>query len=263
MRECIQRAVATIRERYDEPLRLDDLARAATMSKFHFLRTFRDFTGVTPARYLSAVRIYEAKRRLCSTGLDVAGISVEVGYGSLGTFTRRFTGCVGLPPTIYRRVARGEAAHPWTDSGPATFDCRLGTVSGTVSVPPSASSPIFIGLFQSRIPQGQPVARTAVARPGPWRISGVPSGTWYLLAATTAAEEPPKGERVVGEPPAVTGGSLLVDSSHRLQVLGCADTRVDLTLSSPEWTDPPLLIAVPGLEPFHQPAVATRRQDAR
>ena len=135
MEALVRRAVTTIRARYEEPLSLDDLARTATMSKFHFLRTFRDITGVTPGRFLSAVRLHEAKRLLLGTGMDVAGVSVQVGYGSLGTFTRRFTECVGMPPTQYRRLARGESVAMPGGLAPKHANPQAGTIAGICCIP--------------------------------------------------------------------------------------------------------------------------------
>src|SRR5271168_2482578 len=63
----IELAVAYMRENYSEPLSLADIARSAMLSRFHFSRVFREATGVSPGRFLSAVRIYEAKRMLAST----------------------------------------------------------------------------------------------------------------------------------------------------------------------------------------------------
>ncbi|CAM5566892.1 HTH-type transcriptional activator RhaR [Streptomyces glaucescens] len=113
MEHLAQGAVITIRERFHEPLSLDDLARSVMVSKFYFLRVFRRITGVTPGRFLSAVRLHEAKRLLADTRLNVADISAQVCYSSTGTFSRRFTASVGISPTQYRRISRGECAeHP-------------------------------------------------------------------------------------------------------------------------------------------------------
>jgi len=190
LESLVRQAIGTIRERYEEPLSLDLLARTATMSKFHFLRTFRDITGVTPIRFLAAVRMDEAKRLLFATSMTVAEISIQVGYSSLGTFTRRFTECVGLSPTAYRRASRGIAVAETEGSRPWSTGHQLGTLSGTVQATAGTSSPIFIGLLERRIPKGRPVAFTTVSEPGPWRLPDVPGGTWHLLVAARAEQLP-------------------------------------------------------------------------
>jgi AraC family transcriptional regulator len=242
MEELVRRAVTTIRARYEEPLSLDDLARTATMSKFHFLRTFRDVTGVTPVRFLSAVRLQEAKRLLQGTSLDVAGVSNQVGYGSLGTFTRRFTECVGMSPTQYRRLARGESVQMpggITRRRPGT---QSGTVSGTVhTVGTAASSTVFLGAFPGRIPQGRPVACTAVNRHGPWRMTAVPPGSWYLLAV--AVDQTP-----TDSPPDPADLPLLVGTAGPVRVATGIQAHVDVTIRPLDWIHPPMLFALPGVE---------------
>ncbi|MFD0592037.1 helix-turn-helix domain-containing protein [Catellatospora coxensis] len=72
-------------------------------SKFHFSRMFQRVTGLSPGRFLSALRLQQAKQLLVTTSFNVSDISLRVGYTSVGTFSTRFTRSVGLSPTIYRR----------------------------------------------------------------------------------------------------------------------------------------------------------------
>src|SRR4051794_801763 len=102
--QAVERAIGTMRDNLAEQLTVDDMARSAMFSKFHFSRIFRRVTGVSPGRFLSAIRLQEAKRLLVTTSLNVADISLRVGYTSVGTFSTRFTRSVGLSPTRYRRL---------------------------------------------------------------------------------------------------------------------------------------------------------------
>ncbi|WP_285508529.1 peroxidase-related enzyme [Actinokineospora sp. NBRC 105648] len=95
-----------MRDRLGESLTIDDMARVARFSKFHFSRLFQRHTGVPPARFLSALRLAEAQRLLATTRLRVTDIGLRVGYHSPGTFSSRFKRHVGLSPTQYR------LAHP-------------------------------------------------------------------------------------------------------------------------------------------------------
>jgi AraC family transcriptional regulator len=106
MNTAVERAIRFIRENYSEPLSLDDIAGSAIMSRFHFCRVFAGATGVTPGRFLSAIRIYEAKRMLLNTVMNVTDISFAVGFNSLGSFSNHFTDSVGISPGRFRRVAR-------------------------------------------------------------------------------------------------------------------------------------------------------------
>src|SRR5436305_4511192 len=103
--KAVLRAIGEMRERLGEELTIDDLARAALFSKFHFTRLFQRLTGVSPGRFLSALRLQRAKQLLVSTSMNVADISVYVGYNSVGTFSSRFSRSVGMSPTAYRRCA--------------------------------------------------------------------------------------------------------------------------------------------------------------
>jgi AraC family transcriptional regulator len=76
----IQRVIDSIYENISERITIDDMARTAMFSKFHFTRLFQRMTGVSPGRFLSAVRLQEAKKLLLYTGLSVTEISHRVGY---------------------------------------------------------------------------------------------------------------------------------------------------------------------------------------
>src|SRR5205823_7610741 len=112
MNSAIERAIHCIWNRYSEPLSLNDIAQSAILSRFHFSRLFKDATGVSPGRYLSAVRIYQAKRMLATTPMKVTEISFAVGFDSLGSFTNHFTESVGISPSRFRRMARDHGFEP-------------------------------------------------------------------------------------------------------------------------------------------------------
>ena len=97
---AVLRVIDSMHENLGEPLTIDDMARTAMFSKFHFSRVFQRVTGLSPGRYLSAVRLQEAKRLLASTSLSVTDISHRVGYSSVGTFSSRFaTAWASRPPS--------------------------------------------------------------------------------------------------------------------------------------------------------------------
>lgn len=88
---------------YAAPLDVDALARLAHTSPAHFIRTFRLVFGETPHRYLQRRRVERAMYLLRSTDLSVTEICFEVGFSSLGTFSRTFTAIVGESPSAHRR----------------------------------------------------------------------------------------------------------------------------------------------------------------
>ena len=102
---------------YAEPLDLDALAAAASVSKFHFTRCFAATYGETPMRYLTRRRIERAQDLLRSANLTVTEVCMLVGFSSLGSFSSRFRELVGESPTQYR--------DRWADGGPRIPGCFL------------------------------------------------------------------------------------------------------------------------------------------
>jgi transcriptional regulator GlxA family with amidase domain len=88
---------------YDQPLDIAALARIAHVSPAHFIRTFAATFNETPHRYLQRRRVERAMFLLRSTDLPVTKICFQVGFSSLGTFSRTFTAIVGETPSRHRR----------------------------------------------------------------------------------------------------------------------------------------------------------------
>jgi len=88
--------------RYFEPIGVDDLARAAGLSRFHFSREFRKAFGDSPHGYLLTRRLERAAALLRGTDRKVADICFAVGLRSVGSFTTSFTRTFGRSPTAYR-----------------------------------------------------------------------------------------------------------------------------------------------------------------
>ncbi|MBW8481134.1 helix-turn-helix domain-containing protein [Actinomadura parmotrematis] len=90
---------------YARPLDVPALARIAHVSETHFARTFRATFGETPHRYLQRRRVERAMALLRESDRSVTDVCFEVGFSSLGTFSRTFRGIVGTSPREYRRRA--------------------------------------------------------------------------------------------------------------------------------------------------------------
>src|SRR5437016_6710156 len=88
--------------RYFERLDVDDLARAAGLSRAHFSREFRRAFGESPHAYLLTRRLERASALLRTTDRSVADICFSVGLQSVGSFTTSFTRTFGVSPTAYR-----------------------------------------------------------------------------------------------------------------------------------------------------------------
>ena len=79
------------------------LASIACVSDAHFIRTFKATFGETPHRYLQRRRVERAMYLLRNSDRTVTDVCMEVGFSSLGTFSRTFRDIVGEPPSEFRR----------------------------------------------------------------------------------------------------------------------------------------------------------------
>jgi len=99
---------------YAQPLNVASLARTTHTSEAHFIRTFKATFGETPHRYLQRRRVERAMFMLRESDSTVTEICFDVGFMSLGTFSRTFREIVGRSPSEYRESAT-------TDGAPTCF----------------------------------------------------------------------------------------------------------------------------------------------
>jgi len=250
--EAVTRVIKVMHERLDEPFTLNDMSRIAYVSPYHFNRMFHQITGIPPCQFLYALRLEMAKRMLLTTHVSVTDVCFDVGYNSLGTFIRRFTGLVGISPSRFRLLAHaamnggfGPASQPLNPSAapfnsaaaPAIAASTTG-ISGQAVAPAGFKGAIFVGLFTTPIPQGSPIGGTVITQPGAYHIAHVPDGQYYILAAGLAWSEDPK-EYFLYESSLRGGGQAI--RIHNDQVTG----STDLTLRPPTPFDPPILMTLP------------------
>lgn len=108
----LRRARDRIDRYYGSDTRVSTIATLAGYTTSRFIRAFKHSYGETPGQYRSRRRIERARELLRTSDLTVTEICLRVGFSSLGSFSSRFTGIVGLSPTQYRQEAarRGGAA---------------------------------------------------------------------------------------------------------------------------------------------------------
>ena len=87
---------------YAEPLDVRTVAAVAHVSPAHFIRQFRAVFGETPHRYLQRRRVERSMFLLRETDRSVTDICMDIGFSSLGTFSRTFREIVGETPSSYR-----------------------------------------------------------------------------------------------------------------------------------------------------------------
>ena len=97
----VERARELIESSAETPT-LDELARAAAVSKFHLLRLFSAAFGCTPSAYAGRRRLERGRRLLEATSMSVAAIGEALGYESAGAFIRAFRRHFGVTPSAIR-----------------------------------------------------------------------------------------------------------------------------------------------------------------
>jgi AraC-like DNA-binding protein len=242
--DTVERTIEMMRGSLGDPHELSDIARTACMSPFHFHRVFSAVTAATPKRFLTALRMAEAKRLLLDTELSATDISFTVGYASFSTFTTQFTKLVGVPPGRFRTCVQPVADMPVGPLmehliSPGGGRGRHTAVRGRIGRRPDGETGIVVvGLFPAGIPQGLPSGCVVTTPLGRFEVPAGP-GTHTILALSVA-------------PDATVRDVLLARPAARLaigsvEIPGAAAPRPEalVPLRPPRITDPPILIAFP------------------
>lgn len=106
----VARAIGLLRARYTEPLRIEDLARAAHMGVSTLHHHFKALTGMSPLKYQKQLRLAEARRLMLSERLEASTAAYRVGYESASQFSREYSRQFGAPPL--RDIAGMRSAAP-------------------------------------------------------------------------------------------------------------------------------------------------------
>lgn len=237
---AVQRVIGLMHDRLDEELSLRMMADVANMSAFHFNRTFHYVTGLPPRHFLSALRLDRARHLLLTTSGRITDVCFDVGYSSLGTFTRRFTEIFGVSPRRLRSSA-GLPFAPLPPIGdtPDQLVAGRGAVAGRLTAPEGFNGLIVVGLFPLAIPCGPPVVCTIVSRPGGFGLSA-PVGRYYLYAFGIPHPETAQHLLILDDVLRGPGGSIEISST-------AAPEAVHLALRPRTSFDPPILVTLPQL----------------
>lgn len=237
----VRRIIRTMRAS-DDPLSLDDLAEIAGLSPFHFARVFRSVTGVPPVEYQTSLRFVRAKELLLTSPASVTDICFEVGYGSLGTFSRRFKQIVGITPAEFRALP--ESVDRLDFDHEITRICAFhggsnASISGNI-VAPGLDACIYIGLFPDNRPGGRPVAGQMLPEPGAFCLPHVPIGRWHMMAAALPRNAGPLAQ--------LLPDGIFVGSGGTVEIVRGDEQVRRLVMMRPILpTDPPVMTALPAL----------------
>jgi len=99
------RAVEYIEQRYDKAeIYLEQVAAEACLSKYHFIRLFKDHFGVTPMQYVTQLRVEKAKSMMLDSSFTISHIAYAVGFNDVSEFNRYFKKSTGHTPTSFRTI---------------------------------------------------------------------------------------------------------------------------------------------------------------
>lgn len=101
--EDINNAMDIIKAKYGEQLTIDELSQNAHISKFYFVRIFKDFTGQTPYEFLISYRINESKSLLLKTEMPISEVSARCGFEDTSNYIRCFKRATGTTPGAFRK----------------------------------------------------------------------------------------------------------------------------------------------------------------
>ncbi len=104
--EAMEEVLALFHRDFREELRVADLARRMGMSECWFIRSFKARTGMTPQRYLTQIRLGQARELLSSSTLNIGEIAAVCGYENALYFSRVFRKYTGLSPRAFRESRR-------------------------------------------------------------------------------------------------------------------------------------------------------------
>ncbi|HHV98620.1 MAG TPA: AraC family transcriptional regulator [Clostridiaceae bacterium] len=102
--ERLKKVLNFIKENYQDKISIDDLAKEANLTRYHFCRLFKSLTGQTPVEYINCFRINQAIRLLEDENLKIMDIALEVGFDNFSYFIKKFREYKNCTPSEYRRL---------------------------------------------------------------------------------------------------------------------------------------------------------------
>ncbi|QTN01146.1 helix-turn-helix domain-containing protein [Sediminibacillus dalangtanensis] len=102
----IAKAIGVLNQKFDQPLKVADLAKEARMSSSSFYNHFKEVTGMSPIQYQKQLRLQEARRLLLTENMEAAEAAFQVGYESPSHFSREYSRRFGLSPMKDIRLLR-------------------------------------------------------------------------------------------------------------------------------------------------------------
>jgi AraC-like DNA-binding protein len=108
----LSRVIQYIHTHYDQPLKVHNLAKMASLSPYQFEQRMVRIFEITAGQFIQKVRMDAAIHRLSETKDPLFQIALNCGYSDQSTFSRQFKQTVGLPPALYRKMFREDSSPP-------------------------------------------------------------------------------------------------------------------------------------------------------
>jgi AraC family transcriptional regulator len=170
--ERLLRVMVYVQNHLDEPLPLDDLAKIACFSPYHFHRIFRGMMGESVKEHVRRLRLERAAFRLTCSNRPVTDIALDAGYDTHESFTRAFGRMFGMSPSVYRRESRSERVSVVSQTAASMWDRQRTMTMGDETV-------------EVRFENRRPVRVAFVRHVGPYRECGA---AWEKLCKFAAQQ---------------------------------------------------------------------------
>lgn len=104
--EQLRKVKSYIDENFDKKIALDNLSKAFYINKYHLIRLFKEYYGMTPIQYHGMIRLSKAKELIQFSDMTLSEIAYELGYSSLHALSRAFKNHENVSPSYYRQKNR-------------------------------------------------------------------------------------------------------------------------------------------------------------
>jgi AraC-like DNA-binding protein len=237
----------TIRSEPSYTIQIDQFCLDRSIDYRDFLRVFKRLTGTTPVRFVQSHRIEKAKRLLARSDIAVASVCYDLGYDSVGTFTRTFSSLVGVSPKSFRlltsRVRNWEMG--WFLNELQGFMPRTDLtqeISGFLSATQATAALTFVGLFDSPIPTNGPLSGAAIIGRGRFNLKvGVRERPLFVLAVSFEADATPLDILFPDSDRVLVASTVLSPENIKTRA------PINLHLRPMSDFDPAIVYALPGL----------------
>lgn len=102
----INKAINYLYDNYKDDISLDDLCKEINFSKYHFIRKFKDATGMSPMQFLLELRVKKASELLLATDISLTNIALQCGFKTTKNLYYSFTKIYGIGPREYQKIKR-------------------------------------------------------------------------------------------------------------------------------------------------------------